>query len=357
MSIDVSAKNGNIKENNTCTILVADSNPENIRVVSHLLQTENYKIRIATSGEQVLSSVAEAVPDLILLDVQLTGIDGYEICRRLKSEPRSAMVPVLFISAVSETSNKVAAFKAGGQDYISLPYVAEEVIARVYTHIRLYTYQKELANKKDTLKLNSELEKRVLKRTGEIEAEKFFTDKVINSLPGIFYAFTPEGKLLRWNENYQKLIGLGDEKMKSIRAIESISEKDRKAVTQAIERAFTEGYAALEANVISHDLTEVPFYLTGSRVTIHNDSYLVGVGIDISDVKHAQKQLEKINNELQNQKDELEHFNETMIGREMRYIELKTEVNQLAEELNRELPYPPVWDNERELDKGSGESV
>lgn len=126
------------------TILVVDDNPNNLAVLENILNVEGYAVRAANSGEVALKAVAARKPDLILLDVMMPGLNGFEVCHRLKADPGTASIPVLFISAMSETDEKIKAFEAGGQDYITKPFAEQEVLARVGTHLRLYRMERSL---------------------------------------------------------------------------------------------------------------------------------------------------------------------------------------------------------------------
>ena len=128
----------------TGSIVIVDDNPSNLRILSSMLEQAGFKVRPALSGELALRSVAAGAPDLILLDIRMPGMDGYETCRRLKSDERTRDIPVIFISALSETEDKLAAFQAGGIDYVAKPFQAEEVLARVRTHLQLRRMQQHL---------------------------------------------------------------------------------------------------------------------------------------------------------------------------------------------------------------------
>ena len=126
------------------TILIVDDNPNNLEVLMGLLGHAGYKVRPALSGEIALRAVKANLPDLILLDVRMPGLDGYETCKRLKAEARSRDIPVIFISAMQDTEDKLAGFDAGGVDYVAKPFQAEEVLARVRAHIQLHRIQRQL---------------------------------------------------------------------------------------------------------------------------------------------------------------------------------------------------------------------
>ncbi len=139
------------------TILIVDDNPNNLQVLSSMLQQAGYKVRPALSGEIALRAVEASPPDLILLDIRMPGLDGYQTCLRLKADPRSSVIPVIFISALNDTDDKLAAFQAGGVDYVAKPFQAEEVLARVKAHMQLFQLQQRLEGLVD-------------ERTGELKA-------------------------------------------------------------------------------------------------------------------------------------------------------------------------------------------
>lgn len=146
------------------SILVVDDTPANLQLLSGILKAQGYKVRPVTSGAQALSAAAASPPDLVLLDITMPEMDGFEVCRRMREIPGLADVPVLFISALSETLDKVRAFSAGGVDYVTKPFEAEEVEARVATHLKLRSLRLELERH------NERLEDEVRARTRDLEA-------------------------------------------------------------------------------------------------------------------------------------------------------------------------------------------
>jgi len=145
-------------------ILAVDDTPDSLRLLSELLTKHGYCVRPASDGALALKSAAAKTPDLILLDVNMPGMDGYEVCRCLKADEKSSRIPVIFISAFGDTRQKVTGFEAGGVDYITKPFEAEEVLARVGTHLRLRHAEEALRNAQNTLEL------RVQQRTAELQA-------------------------------------------------------------------------------------------------------------------------------------------------------------------------------------------
>lgn len=132
-------------------ILIVDDKPENLDVLSEMLRQCGHKVRPATSGKLALRAAKKQPPDLILLDIRMPTLDGYQVCRRLKADPVLKAVPVIFISGLTEAFDKVTAFDCGGVDYISKPFHVSEVIARVETHLKLRRYQQELEEQNQRL--------------------------------------------------------------------------------------------------------------------------------------------------------------------------------------------------------------
>lgn len=119
------------------TILIVDDNPNNIKVVAIILRALKYKIVIATNGEQAIELVEQTRPDLILLDVMMPKIDGFETCKIIKSKSENQNIPVIFITALNDTDSLVKGFRVGGVDYITKPFNKDELISRVKTHLDL----------------------------------------------------------------------------------------------------------------------------------------------------------------------------------------------------------------------------
>ena len=124
-------------EQTSSTILIVDDVPENLRLLSTALTREGYEVRGAISGSVALMSAAIEPPALILLDVTMPEIDGFEVCRRLKAKASTAEIPVIFISALGEVMDKVTAFEVGGVDYVTKPFQIGEVLARVNAQLEL----------------------------------------------------------------------------------------------------------------------------------------------------------------------------------------------------------------------------
>jgi len=128
-------------------ILIVDDTVENLQLLSNILKETGYKVRPATNGKLALKAVETKQPDLILLDIKMPEMNGYEVCSILKANPATKDIPVLFISALNDINDKLNAFQVGGLDYITKPFQFEEVKARVSTHLQLKAYQNNMEAK------------------------------------------------------------------------------------------------------------------------------------------------------------------------------------------------------------------
>lgn len=139
------------KMNKENTILVVDDQPANVKVLLAFLKTHGFKTNVATSGERALLTFETTLPDIILLDVMMPGIDGFETCRRIKASPKSAEIPVIFMTALDSEHDKMTAFEVGGVDYVTKPFQKGEVLARLNTHLTLQHQKNVLAQQKQEL--------------------------------------------------------------------------------------------------------------------------------------------------------------------------------------------------------------
>ncbi len=135
-------------------ILVVDDNPDNVRLLAAILTERGYEVRKALNGARALAAVAAALPDLILLDITMPEMNGYEVCQQLKADAKTRDVPVIFISALDEVMDKQKAFDVGGADYIVKPFQGAEVILRIENQLKLRSLQANLAERNQALELS-----------------------------------------------------------------------------------------------------------------------------------------------------------------------------------------------------------
>ncbi|MCY7275879.1 MAG: response regulator [Phormidesmis sp. CAN_BIN44] len=158
-------------------ILIVDDKLENIRFLSDFLSTQCYQVRKAISGQAALTAVEAISPDLILLDINMPGMSGYEVCEKLKNNPETSSIPIIFLSAGSDLGDKVRAFQLGGIDYITKPFQLEEVLIRVQTQLMLRELQNQLEEK--NVKLSRALDSLKKAQITLIQKEKMATLKKV----------------------------------------------------------------------------------------------------------------------------------------------------------------------------------
>ncbi len=144
-------KKNNLEEQKKPLVLIVDDIPKNLQVLGNLLIKEGYKIAVAISGQQAFAVIDNILPDLILLDIMMPGSDGFEVCKKLKQSDRTKEIPVIFLTAKTETEDIVKAFSIGAVDYVTKPFNLSELLARVYTHLELKR------NRDMILQINEEL--------------------------------------------------------------------------------------------------------------------------------------------------------------------------------------------------------
>ncbi|MEG4807165.1 adenylate/guanylate cyclase domain-containing protein [Microcoleus sp. F8-D3] len=138
-------------ENYQADILVVDDTPDNLRLLIRILQKKGYKVRPVTNGLSALDAIKSSAPDLILLDIMMPDIDGYELCKKIKSQLQFSEIPIIFLSALEEGINKAKAFEVGGADYITKPFQVKEVLARVSNQLTVRSLQMQLQEKNKKL--------------------------------------------------------------------------------------------------------------------------------------------------------------------------------------------------------------
>jgi adenylate cyclase len=174
--------NADKNDNYQADILVVDDTPDNLRLLIRILQKEGYKVRPVTNGFSALEAIQSSRPDLILLDIMMPDISGYEICERLKSDPHLRGIPIIFLSALEDVFNKAKAFEVGGSDYITKPFQVKEVLARVNNQLIVRSLQMELQAKNFQLtEQNDQLQEEIAERK-QVEMETRLLLKATQSI-------------------------------------------------------------------------------------------------------------------------------------------------------------------------------
>ena len=162
------------------TILIVDDLPENVRLLSSLLKQQGYRINSATDGKMALASIKGECPDLILLDIMIPEIDGYQVCRYLKSDEKTQHIPIIFLSGLDSELDKIEAFKVGGVDYITKPFFVEEVVFRVQAQLNIIEQQQEFERE-----LNKQIAEKIAAEKELNKSRALLTGVLNSSLDGV----------------------------------------------------------------------------------------------------------------------------------------------------------------------------
>jgi diguanylate cyclase (GGDEF)-like protein/PAS domain S-box-containing protein len=292
-------------------ILIVDDSPDNLRVLSATLSEHGYEVRCAKNGSMALTGAQMATPDLILLDVRMPDMNGYEVCQQLKERAQTSDIPVIFLSAMDDVLDKVRAFNVGGVDYITKPFQVEEVLARIKSQLALQSAKAEIHQ------LNVELEQRVLQRTAQLEAtnqelqqeiaerkqtefllqeseERFAS--ILNSLDDVVWSLSVNGdRVLYLNPAAEEVYGrpLSDFFNNSHLWLEVIYPDDYPRIWEISQSMVEQGGVDMEYRVLRPD-GEVR-WLRDRRHIIYGANGIPtrvdGIVYDITDRKRAEERL------------------------------------------------------------------
>jgi PAS domain S-box-containing protein len=186
-------------------ILIVDDTLTNLEVLFGCLTDAGFKILVAEDGESAIENAKYALPDLILLDILMPGVDGFETCRRLKADEATAEIPIIFMTALAETVDKVKGFSLGAVDYITKPFQQEEVLARVQTHVSLRQLTRQLQEQNE--RLEQEIQERQRKEAALSQSEERFRLVVEGVKDYAIFMLDPDGRIVSWNAGAQKIKG------------------------------------------------------------------------------------------------------------------------------------------------------
>ncbi|RMH76717.1 MAG: hybrid sensor histidine kinase/response regulator [Cyanobacteria bacterium J007] len=193
------------------TILVVDDTPDNLRVVSAILVDRGYQVGKALNGQLALMACKHLSPDLILLDINMPEMNGYEVCKKLKTNPQTQEIPIIFISALDDVLDKVKAFEVGGVDYITKPFQSAEVISRVDSHLKLRSLQIALQAQNDSLEREIEQRQKIQEALELSEAQNL---ALLNAIPDLMLRISADGIFL----DYRMAKNSDDANQNSVRA-------------------------------------------------------------------------------------------------------------------------------------------
>ncbi len=269
-------------------ILIVDDKLENIRFLSDFLSEKQYQVRKAINGNAALMAAKTRTPDLILLDINMPGMGGYEVCKTLKADPKTASVPIIFLSAMNEVDDKVKAFQVGGVDYITKPFKLEEVLVRVQTHLQVQSLQRKLRIKNETLQ---QTVTRLQATQANLEASESELRALFQGMTESVIVFDAEGKYLKIATPNTKLLFKCQEEIVGTRIHDILPKEAADLLLEGIQRALTtEKMVEVEYSLM---LERVKTELCANISPLSANSVLCVVR-DISERKHREEALRLI---------------------------------------------------------------
>ena len=324
------------------TILIVDDNPTNLRTTSDYLSQYGFEIAVARNGQIALNIAIHASPDIILLDVMLPEINGFEICQQLKINNSTKNIPVIFMTALARVEDKIKGFEAGGVDYLTKPLHYKEVLARVTTHLQLRDLTEHLEQKVEerTQKLLALNEKR--KRTEEAlkHSEELFSKAFHANPSGISITKASDGQYINVNQSFLNILGYQRDEIIGHTALELNiwqNPEERESVVTVLQEQGSIYQQEVHFQKKSGQTCHV--LLSGEFFELQNEPHILGMVLDITKRKLAEAALKTHSEELESmvkiRTKELSQVQERLIRQEKLAI-----LGQLAGGIGHELRNP-----------------
>jgi len=320
-------------------ILVVEDTSASLKYLVGILTSAGYNVRPVSDGELALRSIAAKHPDLILLDINLSGINGIDLCNQLKREFSTSNIPVIFISSMGDSELKVKALEAGGVDYVTKPFDQSEILARIKTHLNGYHLQQKLAER--TQELIAEVEKH--KHTGaKLNESKNNLVTLFNAMTDAIIEFDKNGNYIFIAPTSPELLLKPSKELlgKNLRDVlpEERAERDISFFRKCLQENKT---LTMEYSL---EIEGQTLWFEGRAAPKSIDSVLF-IARDVTIRKKAEEELKKYQDhleelvlertlKLEEQKKELERLNILYVGREFRIKELRDELAKLKEQLD-----------------------
>jgi PAS domain S-box-containing protein len=303
--------------NSKLRILHLEDNRKDSELIQSTLIGEGIDCNIVCveTRDDFIYNLEDCEFDMILADYTLPSFDGLSALKI--AQEKCPFIPFVFVTGTMGEEKAIEILKSGATDYV-LKNNLSRLVPSVMRALREMEEIKERKRAKEAL-----------------IKEKAFTESALNTLSDIFFVFDMSGRFLRWNRAGNTILGYTDEEISAMRPTDFFSGEDVQRVIEAIQKVIQEGNAEIEASFITKDKRKIPYEVVGSLLKDPDGNYIgiCGVGRDITDRKKFEEELRKREEELKNRVKELEDFYEMGVGRELRMIELKKEIESLKEEL------------------------
>jgi PAS domain S-box-containing protein len=307
----------------TSTILIVDDTPANLGVVVDNLESIGHRVLVAQDGEEALKRASLMRPDLLLLDVLMPGIDGFETCRRLKAAEGTKDIPVIFMTCLTDTTDKLVGFEAGGVDYITKPFDIGEAVARVTAHLSLREAQRELEAKNAQLqhemairqqneaalqRAHEELEQRVRERTAELASlnaalveNQHLLQAIVDNSTAVIFVKDIEGRYLMVNRRYQELFHVTQQSIVG-KTDHDLFPKEHADAYRAFDRWVMAAGTSMEAEEIVPQDDGLHTYISIKCPILDGAGRphaMCGIATDITERKQAEVEIKELNDSLE----------------------------------------------------------
>lgn len=272
----------------TARILVVDDDERNRRLLIAMLEAEGYTVQEAVDGERALELVRQSPPDIILLDIMLPGIDGYEVARLLKANAATQAIPIIMVTALDDRASRLRGLEAGAEEFVTKPVDRNELRVRVHNLLRLKEFSDFLAEH------NRILEERVMEQTASLhESEQQFRGLVEQSITGIF--IIQDDKFTYVNPRFAEIFGYESaEELIGRHRLIMVPEADRGAVTERIRRQFERDPSVnYEFSAVRRDGSPIEVGVHAARATHQGRPAIIGLMQDISEKSRAEEQIKR----------------------------------------------------------------
>lgn len=315
------------------TILIVDDTPANIGLLVDYLEDHGFRVVVAQDGGEGIKRAQFAQPDLILLDVMMPGMDGFETCRRLKADPQCADIPVMFMTALTESAEKVNAFQVGAVDYVTKPFQIEEVLARVNTHLAMRAMQKQL------IAQNSQLQQEIAVRR-QAEAELRLTQYSVDHSTDAIFWLTPEGGISYLNDAGCQLLRYScDELLKMYLYDVEVGVTQEMWPTRWARVKERRSYT-METRVRAKGGIVIPLEATVNYMEFGGREYAFVHARDVSERKRAEQSLNESYANLKESNRKLEELHQQLLQ-----AEKMASIGQLAAGVAHEINNPIAFVN------------
>jgi PAS domain S-box-containing protein len=278
-------------------ILAIDDNVVSLGVLTGCLREQGFQIIVARSGHEGLEKARADKPDLILLDVMMPDIDGFETCHRLKTAEDTKDIPVIFITALQDAGDKVKGFAAGGVDYITKPLQKEEMLARIKTHLQLQAHKKQL---------QQEIAERQRKEEALNESEMHYRT-LLDKLPDAVFIHDITGKLFDINEEACRRLGYSREELLQKHPKEFTQEKPQEGYAFVLSQLRTQGRAIDTSEHITKTGARIPCEIAMNLIQYKGQPMILSISRDITEHRQAAEKVQQQNEFLQHILESLSH--------------------------------------------------